>query len=122
MSPTWRAATIGVAQLLSRWARPLIVPMTLDRTLLDELRDALTKRRCRVHHVCLVASLPTVHARLAQRDLARATDEETWVHAKAAFACIEHATAGFEPRIDTERKSPDEIADAVLRHLRSAGR
>jgi deoxyadenosine/deoxycytidine kinase len=116
-SPTWRAATILFAKAISRWARPLIVPMTLDRELLNALRDALTSRRCRVEHVCLVAPLATVYARLAQRGLSMTSDEGRWVRAKAAAACAEHASGLFERCIDTDHKAIDEVADDVIEQL-----
>jgi chloramphenicol 3-O-phosphotransferase len=113
-SSTWRNATIGLAAMLSRAARPLIVPMTLDRELLDSFRDALTSRRCRVEHVCLVASPATVNARLARQGSTMTSREARWVHVKAAAACTEHAPADFGCRIDTEYRTPDQVADAVL--------
>jgi len=119
-STTWRKAAVAIAAILGRSARPLIVPMTLDRELLVELRDALTSRRCRVEQVCLVASVTTVYARLAKRGLQPSSAEGQWVRSHAAAACVEHTSRDFERRIDTESRTPEEVADEIIASLEGA--
>lgn len=113
-SPVWRALNVFVMRLHARSARPLIVPMSLDLELLDVLRRALTTGRCRVVHVCLVASEATVRDRLATRGVSPTSKEGQWVYPRALAACREHtASDAFAHRIDTEGKDPMEIVDEL---------
>ena len=101
----------------SRFAAPLIVPMTLHCELLGALRISLTRQPCRVLHVCLVAPCDTVFARLAHRGVTADSEEGRWVYPRAARACAEHLSGAFEHRIDTEGRSVDVVVDAVVRAI-----
>jgi predicted kinase len=113
-SVVWRAITRRCIRVLARVSRPLIVPMALDLALLDELRDALTARGCRVLHVCLVAPVQTVHQRLKRRGVTPTSDEGMWVYPRASAACRDHSSDAFARRIDAEGKDPDAIVDEII--------
>ncbi len=114
-SALWRALTLRAMGLLARMSRPLIVPMALDLTLLNEFRDALSAAGRRVVHVCLVAPERTVHQRLSARGVSPSSDEGGWVYPRASVACCEHASNdAFELRIDTDGKSLAMIVDEVV--------
>lgn len=111
-SPLWRALTMRAIRTFARVARPLIVPMAVDRELFDALRAALEADGCRVIHVCLVAPERVVHERLAARGVSRTSAEGQWVYPRASDACRVHAGGEFL-RIDTDRKAPGAIVDEL---------
>jgi predicted kinase len=114
-SRLWRALTARAIRVFARAARPLIVPMALNRELLDVLRRALAANGCLVVHVCLVAPERVVHERLAARGVSRASTEGQWVYPRASAACREHSrNDALVHRIDTDRKAPDAIVDELI--------
>ena len=117
-SAAWRTSAVWVAGLLSRIARPLIMPMALDAAHLNPIRDGLTAVGCHVVHFCLVASERTVHARLAARGVSPGSEAGRWVYPRASLACRTHAAPEYARHIDTERVTPDRIVDQIVALLR----
>jgi len=58
-----------------------------------------------------------MYARLAERGIVAGSDEGRWVRSHAAAACKEHATCDFDRRIDTDGRTPDEVADDAITSL-----
>ena len=105
----WRWLTIAGLRIARVFRRNVIVPMAISNPdYLDEIRNALKPR---VVHVCLVAPVDEVHARLRQRG-----DAGEWEFRRASECCTVHGGAEFAAQIDA-RRAPTEIADELLRLL-----
>ncbi len=111
----WRSLTVETArQLYRRYARPLIVPMTLaNPAYLDEIRGGFARITPRLRHFCLVAPLETVHARLRERGEA----EGSWAFGKAAQYVSVLGAPPFREHVDTVGRSPAEIAEHIADSL-----
>jgi len=118
--PLWRSLLVRGACARRRLARTLVVPMAFSRLdYLGEIRSGLAAIDPDFHHVCLTATLATIHARLAARERA-GTPTTDWMLRRAAECVEAHADPAFDPRIATDDRTPDEVAHAVLESI--AGR
>jgi chloramphenicol 3-O-phosphotransferase len=82
--------------------RNVVVPMAISNPkYLMRGRDVV--------HVCLVAPLEVVRARLA----GRGTDAGEWEQRRAEECCLAHRAPEFAKHVDAARP-PDEIAEAIL--------
>jgi hypothetical protein len=110
-SPRWRSLAIRLASRAARRRTPLLVPICVTKlAYLDEMRRALEARGHRVVHLCLVASEPTIVARLRGRGVEPESDEGRWVVPRARRACALHAGPEFAAQVPTEGRTPDEVA------------
>ena len=109
----WRRLTIvslRIARL--RWTS-IIVPMALSNPdYLAELRAGIAQFEPRLLHVCLVAPVAVVHARLAARGADRERDE--WQFRRAAECCAVHGGEPFATQIDASHRTAAEIAAAIV--------
>jgi len=113
----WRSLTIETArQLRARYGRPLIVPMTLaNRAYFDEIRAGFAALTPALHHVCLVAPLATIQARLA----ARGDEPDAWSQRKAARCVPLLADPSFQTHIDTDGVPPALVAARIAALVRA---
>jgi len=111
----WRPLVINAAeQLANRYHRPLIVPMTLaNLTYLDEIRNGFKSFDSQVYHVCLTASLPTIHKRLAERG----DGDKLWALNKAVEYVPMFSDARFSQHIDTEQQTIAEVVATILQYI-----
>jgi chloramphenicol 3-O-phosphotransferase len=105
----WRRLTILGLRLARLCRRNVIVPMAIsNRDYLREIRDALQPG---VVHLCLVAPIEEVHARLRHRG-----DAGAWEFRRASECCAVHGGEEFAAQVDA-RRAPAEIAEELLRRL-----
>ncbi|WP_255604518.1 AAA family ATPase [Oscillochloris sp. ZM17-4] len=109
----WPTLTVQIAeQLMRQYRRHLIVPMTIAHpgyfaTITSGLR-ALTDHFA---HVCLLAPLDTIQARLRQRG----DDGGSWGWQRTITYLPRLAEPRFAQHVQTEDRSPQQVADDVLR-------
>jgi len=108
----WRPLVVTAAdQLIRRYARPLIVPMTLaNPTYLAEIKASFSAFDPHLYHFCLTASLPTIHSRLQ----ARGDNPQSWCWRKAIEYVPLFDDGRYATQIDTERNSPSEVVSRIL--------
>ena len=108
----WRRLTI-VAVRLARIVRSnVIVPMAFSNAAyLDEIRSALRRFDDTVLHVCLVAPLDVVHARLEARGAHPLT--HAWEYRRAAECCTVHRGGEFAKQVRADGDAGS-VADDVL--------
>ena len=112
----WRATSISLIHLLLRVRRRLVVPMTFSNpAYLGQFLASVSRHDRETFHFCLTASLATVRARLADREAGRGPS--AWQLRRSAECCAAHQGPEFAEQIATEDRSPDEIADEIMRRL-----
>lgn len=113
----WRSLTVYTAQQLwHHYQLSLVIPMTLvNEHYFQEIMQGLGEIGEPVHHFCLCASAPTIHARLARRG----ESPKSWTHQQTE-RCLEAFTSPvFQKFIDTEAQTPTEIAASILHQIQS---
>ena len=107
--PSWRRLTIAGLRA-TRAIRPnVIVPMAFSNiAYLDEIRRGLARFEPRVVHVCLVAPVEVVHARIRRRG-----DTDDWPYRRASECCVAHQRDEFAVQVDAAR-DPASIVEALL--------
>ncbi len=120
--PLWRRLTTLAALTLHRIAgRTIIIPMAFCKLeYLNQVRSRLTHSGVAVQHFCLTASIEIIHERLRKRGVSPSTAEGQWVYPRAARCCEVHAAPEFGEHIDTNNRSPGEIADDISERVRVA--
>ncbi len=115
----WRKSTLWSAFFLKRITRrTVIVPMTYSNSdYLNQLRQGLIRKRIAVQHFCLVAPIEVVRERLKKRGTTDTTHDGQWIYPQAAKCCIVHKATEFRQHIDTEKLTPQEIADEIIGYL-----
>jgi chloramphenicol 3-O-phosphotransferase len=109
----WRRMTIAALRLARLGFRNVVVPMAFSNAeYLDEIRAGVARFEPHVVHVCLVAPLEVVHARLRGRGADR--QKNAWEYRRAEECCAVHAGAAFATHVDAQR-DVDAIADEILR-------
>ncbi len=109
----WRSLTVREARRRARRRTALLVPQAIScRAYLGEIRDRIGSGGLAVVHFCLVAPLEVVQARLRERG-----DAGAWVLRRAAECCAAHADPFFAEHVPTEGRSPEAVAQAILRDL-----
>lgn len=114
--PSWRWATVAAVRV-ARSVRPIvIVPMTIWRAhTFDELAAGLSAVDLAFVPLRLIAG----EAELRRRIEARGGPAREWSLAHVDRCTRALASARYGHAIDTEALSPDEVADAIVRHLRA---
>ncbi len=108
----WRRLTI-LGLRITRWFRPnVIVPMAISNpAYLREIVKGIRRFEPRVVHFCLTAPIDVVRERLRQRP------PNAWVERRAAECCVAHGDETFGTQIDATTRTPDEIAEELLRAI-----
>lgn len=115
----WRRSVVAGARLFRRLARsPVIIPMAFcDRPYFDEVTAGIGRFERDLRIFCLRASVETVRRRLAGRGTPTEGASAEWI-ARRIVECAEaHRDPRFGEPIDTEARSPSEIADEIVRRL-----
>jgi chloramphenicol 3-O-phosphotransferase len=113
--PSWRWSTVLAARVV-RLVRPIvIVPMTIWRA---PYFDAIAAGLSAIDADFVPLRLLAGEAALRRRIEARGGSAREW-----SLAHLERCTRAFESArygqaIDTDGRSPDDVADAIVRHLR----
>lgn len=108
----WPKLTVMLAEQIHQlYRRDLIVPMTVVHpdyfaTICQGLRSISPP----LHHFCLTASAQTIQARL----IARGDDVTGWAWRKSQQYIPQFADPRFQIHIDTEKETPEAIAQIVL--------
>lgn len=117
--PLWRKLTVITALALNKnTSRTIIVPMTFSNLdYLNQIRSELLDKNITVRHVCLTAPVEVVYERLGKRGVNSATPEGAWIYPRAARCCEIHTAAEFGEHINTNERSPAEIADDIWKRI-----
>jgi len=110
----WRRLTITALRLVRVCFRNVVVPMTFSNAAyLDEIRAGLSRFEPNVLHVCLVAPVEVVHARL----LGRGEDavRQAWQYRRARECCAVHSDERFAKHMHAADRDVEAIADEILR-------
>lgn len=109
--PMWRTLTIATAhQLRQNYGWTLVMPMTIwHRPYFDEIMDGLRAAGEEIHHFSLIATMPTLEARI------RASNEAVeWrlAHAERCLTALQ--SPAFATQIPTDSKTPEDVADEIV--------
>lgn len=111
--PLWREFNRKILKYMDdNYAGVLVVPMTIYvKKYYDEIIGQLMKENVQVRHFILTASRETIVDRLIQRG----DGSDCWAaqHIDQCLKAFDHEIC--EEKIDTERKSIDEIAAEIIR-------
>ena len=114
----WRSLTVAGIRAGGLAARNVIVPMALSNvSYLGEIKDAVRRFDRDVVHVCLVAPVDVVHARLESRGANQIRN--AWEFRRAAECCAAHASAAFATHIDATPPAA-EVAAIVRQKLQDS--
>ena len=107
--PSWRRMTIaGLRATRMVWPN-VVVPMAFSNSeYLDEIRRGIERFEPDVAHVCLVAPVDVVHARLRRRG-----DTDEWPYRRATECCLAHERNEFARHVDAAR-DPEAIVEELL--------
>lgn len=110
----WRTVAVQAARAARLGGRNLVIPMSLWRPdYFAEIMGGLRRIDPDLHHFCLVASADTIYSRLLQRGVGPGSS--TWQHVQGCVASL--AAPGYEQHIQTDDKSPEEVAQTILARL-----
>ena len=115
--PMWRTLTVETAkQLKQTYKRTLIMPMTVwHQPYFEEVMGGLRQHEERLYHFCLTASAETIAARLRQRNYLPETHAFCYEHIEPCVSAFKSPL--FAVQLDTEKKSPEELAKEILEHI-----
>jgi predicted kinase len=110
-----RSVVLGIRLCRAGTRGPVVVPMTFYRLdyqqeMLHALHDANLAARC----FCLVASTPTIRARLRQRG---DDPDNAWFSSKVPVCAAAQVDPRFGARIATDARSVDDVVDEIQRRL-----
>jgi chloramphenicol 3-O-phosphotransferase len=111
----WRTLVVSVGnELVKRYQRHLIVPMTLvNPDYFHHIRAGLTQMDGELYHFALVASVTTIHQRLSQRG----DTAGSWSFAQTERCVSALQGDEFREQIDTEAYEPDQIVTIILQRV-----
>jgi hypothetical protein len=119
--PLWRILTVTGLRALRAFRPTIIVPMAFSNTAyLGEIRAKLSRFEPCVLHICLVAPVEVVHARLRSRGAHPA--RHSWQYRRAAECCAVHGQADFSEQIPTANRPVEDVVNEVLAAMRGAER
>jgi predicted kinase len=114
----WRRLTVFGLRLARLVSPNVIVPMAFSNAAyLQEIRAGIQSFDEHVVHLCLVAPLDVVRARLRQRGATEAN--APWAYRRASECCAAHRNPEFAEQISAADRDPAEIAGEVIRALAS---
>ncbi|HJQ34789.1 MAG TPA: AAA family ATPase [Pyrinomonadaceae bacterium] len=117
----WRRSAVAGVRLFRGLARgPVIVPMTFThRPYFDEVVAGIRRFEPTLRVFCLTATLPTVKERLSGRGDRISGPGSEWL-ARRIVECAEaHQDTHFGEQVETEGRDAREVADDLLRMLRT---
>jgi chloramphenicol 3-O-phosphotransferase len=116
--PLWRnLMAFGLRACRSVYPN-VIMPMAFtNRAYLAEIIGKAREIDPVVFHICLVAPLAIVEARLRRRG--DAPKHLAWQLRRARDCCAAHESEEFAVRIDASARSPDALADEIMARLSS---
>jgi len=107
--PSWRRMTIACLRATRLVWPNVVVPMAFSNLeYLDEIRRGIERFEPDVVHVCLVAPVEVVHARIRRRG-----DTDEWPYRRASECCVVHQGDEFATHVDAVR-APEVIAEELL--------
>jgi len=109
----WRRLTVFGLRIARLRSATVVVPMAFSNaSYLSEVRDAIARFDPQVLHVCLVAPVEVVHARLR----ARGSDprRHAWEYRRASECCAVHGSARFAIHVDSSDRTPEQLADYLI--------
>lgn len=108
----WKTLTVQVAeQIKNTYQKHLIVPMTIfNKEYLHFIRNGFEKIDKETFHFCLTATQDTIHHRLIERG----ETEGNWCFQQTAKCLQAFDDEMFEVKLDTEKKSVEEIVNAIF--------
>jgi chloramphenicol 3-O-phosphotransferase len=110
---SWRRLSIAGIRITRGVFSNVVVPMTFtNRAYLEEIRRGVAAFEPNIFHVCLVAPLPIVEARLRARGADRVRN--AWEFRRAAECCDAHRSPDFSRHVDASERTTGELADAIL--------
>jgi predicted kinase len=117
----WRQLTIRAISIATRVSRgPVLVPMTFSRhEYFDEVVAGLSQRGVSVVVFCLQASLDTVRQRLAARGTPLEGQGSQWIRRRVVECAAIFQGHRFGTPVDTESRTVDDVADAIIASLRA---
>lgn len=116
----WRKLTIVGLRIVRFFQPNIIVPMAFSNpAYLHEVRNGVRAFDKDVLHICLVAPVEVVHARLRHRGATEAN--APWQYRRATECCAAHHAAEFAEQVSAADREPAEIAGEVIRAIERAG-
>jgi chloramphenicol 3-O-phosphotransferase len=114
----WRHASACAIRIMERLRSTIIVPMAFsNRVHLGELQRSIGGGGVEIFHFCLVAPHEVVLERLRQREGRRGPSP--WQLRRSAECCAAHLSPDFAVQIPTAARTPEEIADDIVRRVRA---
>jgi chloramphenicol 3-O-phosphotransferase len=108
----WRSVTAATLRIVRLFWPTVVVPMAISNVAyVTELRTRLARFEPSVLHVCLVAPVETVHARLRSRGAHPVTD--AWSYRRAAECCAVHADHAFSHHVGATAPIEDVVAEVL---------
>jgi hypothetical protein len=116
----WRRASAFTVRMMQRLRGIVIVPMTFsNRFYLGEFQRGIGARGIQTFHFCLTAPHEVVLERLRRREGRRGPSP--WQLRRSAECCIAHQSPDFAIHIGTEGRTPEQIAEDIVRRIRESG-
>lgn len=113
----WRRLTIAGLRATRMLWPDVVVPMAFSNVgYLQEILGGIRRFEPRVFHYCLVAPVEVVHERLRGRG--EDPGKAEWQYRRASECCRAHEQEEFATQIATGDRSPNEVADVILRAIR----
>ena len=111
----WRTLTVSTAeQLHGHYGRDLIIPMTIAvPDYFKEITEGLQTIDRDFHHFCLIASIPTIQRRLAER----ADHENPWIWTRVLRYVPLFEQPLYTEHIHTDDRSIQSVVDTILECL-----
>ena len=108
----WRSLSVATAAgLVEKYARDLVVPMTLvNPRYLEEIRTGLSTVSEPLHHFCLTAPLKTIQHRLLQRD--DLPGGWPWQRTLSYHSRFEDER--YRVHVETQDRTPQAVAEHIL--------
>ena len=110
--PRWRRSVISGTRFAARFAETVIVPMGFDNpAYFAEIWAGLCRLSPDARAFCLIASEPTIRARIRRRG---DDPDDPWFAKRVAECVTAHAADTFGTRIDTEGRTVHEVVAEIL--------
>lgn len=119
--PAWRrSAILGTRIMCSVRRGPIVVPMTFDSpNYFHEVWGGIVALQPSARAFCLTATLPTIRERL----LRRGTDPDgVWISRRVRECVSAHVDDSFGCRIDTEKRSVEQVVNEIVERIKDPGR
>ncbi|HEX2076347.1 MAG TPA: hypothetical protein VHG08_01525 [Longimicrobium sp.] len=120
----WRKSAVAGVRVFRTFARgPVIVPMAFThRAYFDEVTGGIRRFDPDLRIFCLRASVETVKRRLVGRGTPIDGPGAEWIARRIAECAEAHRDPHFGEPVDTEHRTPGEVAEEIVRRLHAPGR